>query len=376
MESLSNLWTRELEDRAEEVRLCLSGHWNRLDQPEISHDDRTSLLQWIHDLCLKERDESLDTRYKIPVMAVDILDKFLNVCRIKKSQLQLTGVVCVSLASKIIPGVRLIPLSNLIGATDDSIKGNEVKAWELLVLSKLNWNLECVIPQDYFENIPSGTINETILTNASLIIALSLLIKGPKKDWYSKAAQAFGSLSLALKEDDQIHEIKSDILNSVGLTQAKVEDTRNQLEKIMWSLLGASSPKRLEPQDAPSSSISPESSSTPKSTLLPPKRSPLKEVRQRVAPRKRLQSEFDDEDDEFGCCNKENNDSAIGLNASGLTEIPSSSGGSASSSAHSSPDSATSVKLPLRPSSSSGELDNFLSTTQISPLRKWWWGES
>eukprot|EP00096_Caligus_rogercresseyi_P004020 TRINITY_DN18137_c0_g1_i1.p1 TRINITY_DN18137_c0_g1~~TRINITY_DN18137_c0_g1_i1.p1 ORF type:complete len:380 (-),score=136.68 TRINITY_DN18137_c0_g1_i1:13-1152(-) len=376
MDSLRNLWSREVNAREEEVRLRLSGLWSSSEsRSEIIYEDRVALLTWIHDLCLKERESSGDEKYRIPVLAVDILDRFLVVTGIAKSQLQLTGLVCVYLASKVLPGVRAMSLRNLVQATDQTVKVTEVKEWELLVLSKLNWSLESIIPQDYLDALPPGTINDSILINASLIIALSL--QG-SKDFFSKhsrASIAFGALCLSLKEDEESPQepvIKSELLNSVGLSQDGVESVRKELEGIMWALLGASSPQRAKKKASESAHEDeelPTSSSTPKS-LIPA--SPLKEVilRQRNA-RKRLQSDFEDDED-----NKENhNDSAIGLNASGLTDLPSSGSNSASSSANSSPDSATNVKRSssssLRQSKSSAELDRVLKTTQIQPLKKW-----
>merc|ERR1711923_215957 len=82
-------------------------------------------------------------------LAASLMDMFLLKCKIKLSQLQLLGSACLSLAAK----SRKIQLSGdaLIKCSDYAITTEEIQAWEKLVLTKLDWNVNLVIPQDYLD---------------------------------------------------------------------------------------------------------------------------------------------------------------------------------------------------------------------------------
>ena len=69
-------------------------------------------------------------------VAINLMDRFLCTCQIKKSQLQLLGAVCVLVASKV-REPRSIPGSDLIKYTDDSITAEELKVSYINVFSKL-----------------------------------------------------------------------------------------------------------------------------------------------------------------------------------------------------------------------------------------------
>ena len=68
-------------------------------------------------------------------VAINLMDRFLCTCQIRKSQLQLLGAVCILVASKI-REPRSIPGSDLIKYTDDSITAEELKV-SLFVTIKL-----------------------------------------------------------------------------------------------------------------------------------------------------------------------------------------------------------------------------------------------
>ncbi|XP_078530087.1 G1/S-specific cyclin-D2 isoform X2 [Lissotriton helveticus] len=85
-------------------------------------------------------------------LAMNYLDRFLDVVPTKKSHLQLLGAVCMFLASKL---KETIPLTaeKLCIYTDNSVRPQELLEWELVVLGKLKWNLAAVTPHDFIEHI-------------------------------------------------------------------------------------------------------------------------------------------------------------------------------------------------------------------------------
>ncbi|KDR20365.1 G1/S-specific cyclin-D2, partial [Zootermopsis nevadensis] len=85
-------------------------------------------------------------------LAMNYVDRFLSVCPIRKSQLQLLGTACLFLSSKL---RQSLPLSaeNLVFYTDNSISVDDLWRWELLVLSKLKWDVAAVTPQDFLQHI-------------------------------------------------------------------------------------------------------------------------------------------------------------------------------------------------------------------------------
>ncbi|CAH1408446.1 unnamed protein product [Nezara viridula] len=89
-------------------------------------------------------------------MAINFLDRFLAACPIKPNQLQLSATVSLLLASK----VRMCtPLSVYLLSmfTDRSITPKQIKDWELLFLSKLQWEVCGVTGCDFIDHILEGT---------------------------------------------------------------------------------------------------------------------------------------------------------------------------------------------------------------------------
>ncbi|XP_076682164.1 cyclin D isoform X4 [Andrena cerasifolii] len=85
---------------------------------------------------------------------MNYVDRFLSICPIRKSQLQLLGTACLLLASKLREPSPLTA-EVLVFYTDNSITLDDLWRWEQLVVSKLKWELSAVTPGDFLMHILS-----------------------------------------------------------------------------------------------------------------------------------------------------------------------------------------------------------------------------
>lgn len=85
-------------------------------------------------------------------LAVNYLDRFLAVCPIRRSQLQLLGAVCLLVSWKVRAHTS-ISAQKLVEFSDFNISTEDLLEWEFLLLSKLDWDLSAVIAPDFVEHI-------------------------------------------------------------------------------------------------------------------------------------------------------------------------------------------------------------------------------
>ncbi|KAL0273218.1 UNVERIFIED_CONTAM: hypothetical protein PYX00_005947 [Menopon gallinae] len=108
-------------------------------------------------------------------LAVNYLDRFLCSCNINKKHLQLAASVCIMLASKI-RQCQYVSMETLCFYSDHSITSQQIKDWEVLVLSKLRWNIAAVTGFDYIDHIidrvPWGTENSLIRRHATTLVGI------------------------------------------------------------------------------------------------------------------------------------------------------------------------------------------------------------
>lgn len=116
-------------------------------QRDIQPFMRKVVTTWMHEVCEEQMCED-----QILPLAVNYMDRFLCVCPIKKQQLQLLGATCLLIASKI-RSTNTLPVELLCAYTDYSVTYEHMISWELLVLSKLNWNVAAVTGFDYIDQI-------------------------------------------------------------------------------------------------------------------------------------------------------------------------------------------------------------------------------
>jgi hypothetical protein len=130
----------------------------RTIQSEITPHMRKLVADWMLGVVHEQNSQP-----EVFCVAMNLLDRFLCHCCIRKSQLQLLGSVCILIGSKIREPCP-IPGKTLITYTDYSITAEELKEWELLVLYKLHWELSSITPLDYLDHaLPRLGLNEEVI---------------------------------------------------------------------------------------------------------------------------------------------------------------------------------------------------------------------
>lgn len=138
---------------------------NYLNDELITESMRLTLLEWMRDLCQEEN--KLDQVFNHSVM---LFDRFMQALKqktsfqIHKSYLQLFATSCLFISSKV-KSESQFNAFNLIEYTDNSITLNDLLESELFILETLEWDIDFIVPNDYFEFLSShyGLDNEEIV---------------------------------------------------------------------------------------------------------------------------------------------------------------------------------------------------------------------
>nr|CAH7752675.1 unnamed protein product [Callosobruchus chinensis] len=105
---------------------------------------RTILLDWVMEVC-----EVYRLRRVTYYLSVDYFDRFLSIRPdVPKNQLQLVGVTCLFLASKL-EEVYPPKLSEFSYVCDGACTPDDILACELLILNSLGWDLNIMTPSDW-----------------------------------------------------------------------------------------------------------------------------------------------------------------------------------------------------------------------------------
>ncbi|XP_066146356.1 G1/S-specific cyclin-D2 [Euwallacea fornicatus] len=116
-------------------------------QTDIQPFMRKVVTTWMLEVCEEQMCEE-----QILPLAVNYMDRFLCVCKIKRQHLQLLGATCLLIASKL-RSSNFLPIDLLCAYTDYSVTYDLVANWEQLVLSKLQYNLSAVTGYDYIDQV-------------------------------------------------------------------------------------------------------------------------------------------------------------------------------------------------------------------------------
>ena len=116
-------------------------------QKELRPSMRAVVVAWVRDVCNEECLEA-----EVFPLAIGLFDRFLGKQPIFAKNLQGLAAACIFLASKV---KQTIPIgaSRLVELTEDSVALNELMSWELLVLSRLDWDLAQATAIDFLQLI-------------------------------------------------------------------------------------------------------------------------------------------------------------------------------------------------------------------------------
>ncbi|XP_067246941.1 G1/S-specific cyclin-D2b [Chanodichthys erythropterus] len=130
-----------------EDRYVPQGPYFKRVQTDILPFMRRMVATWMLEVCEEEKCEE-----DVFPLAMNYLDRFLAAVPTRKCFLQLLGAVCLFLASKL-KACQPLSARKLCMYTDNSITSQQLLEWELVVLSKLKWNLAAITPLDFIEHI-------------------------------------------------------------------------------------------------------------------------------------------------------------------------------------------------------------------------------
>lgn len=248
-----------------EERHIVSSSYFECVQSELKPHMRKVVTEWMLEVC-----EEQQCQPDVYWLAVNYMDRFLNVCRISKSRLQLLGAVCLFLASKL-KETQPLTADKLIIYTDRSINYDELWQWELLVLSRLKWDMCAVTPHDFVDLLltrldlvtaPVPDVNnrwDATRRTAHGFIALCALEH--KFTTCSPSMIACACITAALR-GEQLESSVEDDTNEIftqlqAITQIEAEILRGCFEQVEEFLRSLAPPATMiAPQSTSSSSTS------------------------------------------------------------------------------------------------------------------------
>ncbi|XP_021193350.3 G1/S-specific cyclin-D3 [Helicoverpa armigera] len=182
-----------------EERYAVTANYFGTVQAEVTPHMRRLVAEWMLEVC-----EDQGCQEEVFPLAISYLDRFLSTCAVSKSQVQLLGTACLLLASKLRePGSRALPAELLVFYTANSITLTDLCSWELLVLSKLKWDVAGVTAHDFLplllSRLPLRGLVNTEMVHRHAQTFISLAARDYEFTLYSASTLASCSIAAALR---------------------------------------------------------------------------------------------------------------------------------------------------------------------------------
>ncbi|VDM39980.1 unnamed protein product [Toxocara canis] len=126
---------------------AVSGNYFLSIQTHITAKHRQQAVEWLLDVCKEEQCEP-----DVFPLAVSYIDRFLGQQNIFRENLQALASVCLFIASKV-KAPQPLSASRIAYYTDGGVRLQEILSWEMLVLSKLNWDVSTSTALDFLDQV-------------------------------------------------------------------------------------------------------------------------------------------------------------------------------------------------------------------------------
>lgn len=230
-----------------EERYCPNSSYFECVQKDINPAMRKTVAEWMLEVCEEQKCQE-----DVFPLAMNYLDRFLSICQIKKSQLQLLGSTCLLLSSKIRETKPLTP-KLLVYYTDNSITLEDLWMWELLVLSNLKWDISSVTAQDFINHILRRIPVDQTSCNCTMLIRhtqtfIALCARDFKFSIYTPSIIASASIAASLqglewttKTNCTLKELLNRIHRITGIEIEYLQSCLDQIEEMVREAMSTSS---------------------------------------------------------------------------------------------------------------------------------------
>lgn len=132
-------------------------------QKEIKPHMRKLVTDWMLEVCCDQ-----NCHVDVFLLSCNVMDRFLSQVNISKRQFQLVAAATIFIASKLVEPCP-VPGTTLVKYTDNTYQLTELLEMELVILSRLKWDLSAVTPNAFLEHLLKMISDEDSLLERDLM---------------------------------------------------------------------------------------------------------------------------------------------------------------------------------------------------------------